>query len=227
MSNDLLSIITPTFNNRKLTLENCFKLDKHLSGLGLPYEMILVDDGSQKEERVRQVELPSACKLIQLDKNMGKGFAVRKGMLAASGACCIYTDIDLPYDLSAIKHSYNLVVKQGFDFVTGDRTLHHSRFEIKQTLLRRITSCIFSKFVTLFVISGIIDSQCGFKVFSGHLANNLFPLLTINRFSFDVEIFYLLLKYNISIKRIPVKLCNTDASTINVLKHAFEMAKIY
>jgi dolichyl-phosphate beta-glucosyltransferase len=91
-------------------------------------------------------------------------------------------------------------------------------------LHRKIASKIFSKLVTLLVIGGIYDSQCGFKGFSAPLAKALFPLLTIKRFSFDVEIFYLILKYNIVICRIPVRLKDPERSTINLFKHALPMA---
>lgn len=56
------------------------------------------------------------------------------------------------------------------------------------------------------------------------LAEALFPLLTVNRFSFDVEIYYLLLKYNITIRRIPVCLENQETSSVSLFKHALPMA---
>ncbi len=218
-----LSIIIPTYNNRVGTLSGILTLDKYLSRKNFSYEIIIVDDGSNKNERLKQGELPEFAKLLQIDINKGKGAAVKLGIIEAKGDCRIFTDIDMPYDLSAIEYSYNLIIKNNFDFVAGDRTLFHSSYKVKLPWIRKVLSKFFSKIITLFVIGGIFDSQCGFKAFSGSLAKILFPLLKVNSFAFDVEIYYLLLKYNILIKRIPVRLCNQEGSTINIFKHGFEM----
>ena len=185
----------------------------------------LVDDGSNKNERIEQADLPESVKLLQLDTNRGKGAAVKLGMIEAKGDCRIFTDTDLPYDLSAIEYSYHLIIENKFDFIAGDRTLLNSRYQVELPWIRKAASKFFSKVITLFVIGGIFDSQCGFKAFSGSLAKILFPLLKVNGFAFDVEIYYLLLKYNILIKRIPVRLCNQEGSTINIFKHGFEMIR--
>ncbi|NTV28940.1 MAG: hypothetical protein HGA80_02545 [Candidatus Omnitrophica bacterium] len=154
---------------------------------------------------------------------MGKGYAVRQGMLKAEGDCCIFTDIDLPYDLTAIPYAFHLIHDIGFDCVAGDRTLHYSSDVASRPLVRKLASKVFSRGIALLVIGGIFDSQCGFKAFSRRLARAIFPLLTINRFSFDVELYYLLLKYNIVIRRIPVHLKHHDVSTVSVVGHFWEM----
>lgn len=221
----MLSIILPFYNNKALSLRNIGILDKFLRQTGITYEIILVDDGSAAPEAPDEHDLAPSVKLIRSSHNKGKGFAVKQGMLAARGECRIYTDIDLPYDLAAIPYAYDLVVNKKFNFVAGDRTLNHSQFKVELPFLRRIASKIFSKIVTLFVVGGINDSQCGFKAFSGKLSDGLFRILTIDRFGFDVEIYYILLKYNILIKRIPVRLLHADVSSVRVALHAFEMVK--
>lgn len=225
MSPISLSLIIPKYNHRDLAIKNMAILNEFLIGCNVGYEIILVDDGSKDNERVYDSDLPTPVKLIQLEQNMGKGFAVKQGMLKASGDCVIFTDLDLPYHLSVIPYAYDLIVNKDFDFVAGDRTLHHSRYYCQIPFFRKLSSLFFSKIVTLFVIGGIFDSQCGFKGFSRRLAKNLFPLITINRFSFDVEVYYILLKYNILIKRIPVFLCSQDSKTVNPFSQSFEMIK--
>lgn len=194
-------------------------LDNYLENKKIPYEIFLVDDGSREQDRIHQSELPESVKLLQLKVNKGKGAAVKTGMIQANGDCRIFTDTDLPYDLSAIMYAYHLIIEKNLDFVAGDRTLFHSCYDVKLPWIRKIASKFFSKIITLFVIGGIFDSQCGFKAFSGSLAEILFPLLRVNGFAFDVEIYYLLLKYNILIQRIPVKLCTQEDSTVNFIRH--------
>ena len=219
-----LSVILPKLNHKSLSEDNIVKLYRYLSDWSDAFEMIVVDDGSRPEERLDPENLPPRARVIQLEQNTGKGAAIKKGMLEAKGEVCVFTDIDLPYDLSAIRFAYHLIKDKSLHFVAGDRSLSQSYFVIRAPLYRRIASRIFSKLITLFVIGGIFDSQCGFKAFSAPLAKALFPLLTIKRFSFDVEIYYLMLKYNILIRRIPVRLMNSEMSTVNIVKHAFPMA---
>jgi dolichyl-phosphate beta-glucosyltransferase len=219
-----ISVILPVFNSRDMAIRNSNRMTSYLSGWCASFEIILVDDGSRPQERLLPEELPPEVRLIQLPHNLGKGAAVRCGMLEARGKVRVYTDIDLPFDLAAVRYAYGLIMDKGFHFVAGDRTLPTSVYSNTLPFYRKVVSRIFSKFVTLFVIGGIYDSQCGFKAFSGMLARSLFPLLTIDRFSFDVEIYYLVLKYNIVIRRIPVRLQDQEKSTVNIFKQALPMA---
>ncbi|NLE65371.1 MAG: glycosyltransferase [Elusimicrobia bacterium] len=217
-----VSVILPHYNNKELAEKSVRVLSGYLGGCGLSHEIVVVDDGSDPDQRPDMDRTGENIRLVQIEKNRGKGFAVRQGMLAAKGDCCIYTDIDLPYDLTAIPYAVALV-RDGTDFVGGDRALFHSVDGVHRPLMRRFASRVFSKLVALLVIGGIIDSQCGFKAFSRRLVQALFPLLTIDRFSFDVEIYYLLLRYNISMKRIPVRLHHHDVSTVSVFRHFMDM----
>lgn len=220
----MLSVVVPTYNHRALTLESLAALDAFLTRRAPDAEVILVDDGSARAHRVQPDELPARVSLVQLEENRGKGHAVRQGMLRARGDCRLFTDVDLPYDLEAIPYARDLVAR-GFHAVFGDRTLRGSAAEVRVSPLRRVTSRAFSKLVSLFVVSGVPDTQCGFKVFSGPLAAALFPLLTIDRFAFDVEVYYVLLKHDVLIKRLPVRLRNAGASSVTPALDAVEMAR--
>ncbi len=220
----LLSVVVPKYNHKQLAIKSMAALNSFLQDQDINYEIILVDDGSNDNELLQEKDLPETVRLIRLKENKGKGYAVKEGVLKAKGNCIIYTDLDLPYDLKAITYSYNLITKEHFDFVAGDRTLLFSETKDKVPMLRSIGHRIYSKIITLLIIGGIYDSQCGFKAFSSDLAKLIFPLLTINRFGFDVELYYLLLKYNIVIKRIPVHLVNNSVSTMNMFTHSFQMS---
>ncbi|MGB8951804.1 MAG: glycosyltransferase [Candidatus Aminicenantales bacterium] len=219
----MISLVVPTVNNKDLTLVNIRTLDAYLARHFNKYEIVLVEDGSRPSEAVDPTDLPSSVFFIRLEKNCGKGQAVREGIAKTRGDCCLFTDIDLPYDLEAIPFVYELIVDKGLNAVVGDRTLTDSVALSWTSWFRRVASRLFSKFITLFIIGGIFDFQCGFKAFSGHLARDLFPLIKINGFGFDVEIFYLLLKNNIMIKKIPVRLRNATNSTVAPLRHGLQM----
>lgn len=220
----MLSVVVPCYDNRALALASMATLDAFLARRAPDAEVVLVDDGSRPAERVRQDELPARVTLVQLPENRGKGHAVRAGMARARGDCRLFTDVDLPYELEAIPHARELVAG-GFHAVFGDRTLRASEAEVPLPLVRRAASRAFTKLVSVLVVSGVPDTQCGFKAFSGALADALFPLLTIDRFAFDVELYYVLLKHDVLIRRIPVRLRNAGPSSVLPATDGAEMAR--
>ena len=219
-----LSLIIPTCNRRQLAIESVRTLRAFAGALTEDYEIIVVDDGSTGDEQLQQADLPEGVLLITHPQNRGKGAAIRSGMLAACGHCRIFTDVDLPYDLEFIPQALRLIESGYFHFVAGDRTHKSSRCGVEVSLMRSVTSAVLCWLVQLLVMGGIFDTQCGFKAFSGSLAEILFPLLTIDRFGFDVELFYLLYKCDITIKRLPVCLSRQGASSVSPLADGASMA---
>ena len=207
---------TPRLRSNRVEKTNASEFDA--------FEVVVVEDGGRDEERLAPGDLPAGVVLVSFAHNRGKGAAVREGMLRARGRVRVYTDIDLPYDLGAIPYAHRLITERGLHAVFGDRSLRASVLVAPRRPLRRATSRFFKKLVSLFVVSGIGDSQCGFKAFSGALAEDLFPLLTIDRFAFDVEIYYVLLKHDVSIQRIPVRLLDASLSSVSPVLDGLQMA---
>ena len=144
-------------------------------------------------------------------------------MAAASGRCRVFTDADLPYDLEAVPYIVDLVTNGGFHVVVGDRTLPESCSLTRTDVTRQLSSRIFSFSVRMLVTGGLFDSQCGLKGFRSDVAEALFPLLTHSGFSGDVELLYIALKHNLSIRRIPVRLQGSSPSTVKLTSHSLPM----
>jgi hypothetical protein len=107
--------------------------------------------------------------------------------------------------------------------VVGDRTLPESCSLNQTDVARQISSRAFSFFVRMLVTGGLFDSQCGLKGFRTDVAEALFPLLTHSGFSGDVELLYIALKHNLSIRRIPVRLQGSSPSTVTLTIHSLPM----
>ena len=73
---------------------------------------------------------------------------------------------------------------------------------------------MFSFLVRMLVTGELFDTQVGFKAFRGDVAAALFPLLTDDGFAGDVELLYIALKYNLAIRRIPVRLLRTGSAAV-------------
>jgi hypothetical protein len=110
-------------------------------------------------------------------------------------------------------------------FVAGDRTLDESSYYMHVPWLRRAASHIYSTFVGRLVAGGWFDTQCGIKGFRDHVAEDLFGVGRIDRFAFDVELFYIALKRNYDIKRIPVRLRCNETSTVSVITDGATMVR--
>ena len=213
-----VSVVLPCYKAANLAVRSVEALQRAMSGTGLEWEILVVDDGGgdfrsagwKESDRVR---------LIQFSENRGKGAAVKEAMLRARGNVRIFTDVDLPFgvDFVPVVRSY---LRGGFHMVVGDRTLPTSSYRDSISRPRRIASALFTSFVGTLVTGGFFDTQCGLKGVRGDIADQLFPLLTIDRFAFDVELIYVALKHRLDIKRIPVNLVNNDTSSVRVLRDA-------
>jgi dolichyl-phosphate beta-glucosyltransferase len=220
-----LSFIVPVFNGALFIKTSAVKLDDYLSRCqGLTYEIIFVDDGSSDgtAQALQELHIPH-CRVIRLEVNQGKFAAIICGMSSASGTCRIFTDADLPYDLDAIPYLINLVTERRLHIVIGDRTLVDSEYNQRLPPLRAVVTSLFTVFVRVLVVSGLSDTQCGLKAFRGDVATHLFPLLQDRGFSGDVELLYIALKYNLEIKRIPVRLRRAGPSTVSVFRDGLQM----
>lgn len=179
----------------------------------------MVDDGGGDFPASSFDDLPGV-RLITLSRNVGKGAAVRAGMLAATGDVRIFTDVDLPYDLDLIPTIAAIIRERGFHVVIGDRSLPESRYITELSPARKVASALFTGFVGTLVTGGFFDTQCGLKGMRGDVADEIFRLQRLDRFAFDVELVYLALKHKLDIHRIPVQLRNNETSSVRLLRDA-------
>ncbi len=214
-----LSVVVPVFNGAELVAPGVTLLAEALAARPGSWEIVLVDDGSTDGTAAR-APVSGRVRLVALPKNRGKFAAIKAGMAAARGRCRIFTDVDVPYDLEALAYVESLVNERGFHVVVGDRTLDASAGAERRPWPRAAASVAFAGLVRLFVTGGLFDTQCGLKGFRGDVADLLFPLLTVDGFAGDVELLYVALKYNLELRRIPVRLRRHDASTVRVGAHA-------
>ena len=212
-----VSIVLPCYRAARLAAESVRRLHAFMETTGIDWELIVVDDGGgdfpSGDDRVGGV-----ASLIRLERNRGKGAAVSAGMTAAHGRVRVYTDIDLPYDLSLIPVIVSLVLDRHFHLVVGDRTLPDSSYRAELSLGRRIASGVFTQIVGTLVTGGFFDTQCGLKGARGDVVDELFRLRRIDRFAFDVELVYLALHHGLDIKRIPVQLRANETSSVRLVR---------
>ena len=218
-----ISIILPVYNCYTAFVKGISGLKKNLTDLNLNYELIVVNDGSEIDfQEVNNEALAQNCKLIAYNQNKGKGYAVKKGVEAASGKIIMYMDGDLPFDPVIVKNAANIFFTANADIVIGDRT--NSLSLIKSgTNFRKLGSNVVSKFANFFLIKNIPDTQCGFKAFKRDVAKKIFSKQTINGYSFDIEILFLAQQCNYKIFSVPVIVNKQFSSSVKLIWHGLQM----
>lgn len=221
-----LSIIIPIYNSESFIYDKLIQLIDWKQNLNYEIEIILVNDGSTDgtnailEDFINEND---ALRLISYALNQGKGYAVKRGMMAANGEFRVFTDADIPYGFKKFDQIIHYLGFKEFDVCIGNRKSVHSKYIVKMSFLRRLSSKLFTTIISRYVVTGINDTQCGLKGFRGDIADKIFSKLQIKGFAFDVEVLYLCYKYELDIKRIPVTFQGNDISTINLFNSSLHM----
>jgi glycosyltransferase involved in cell wall biosynthesis len=212
----IVSLVIPAFRSERYIAATVTHIVEAYRQLGVSGEVIVVDDGSGDGTLAAVPDLPGV-RAIALPRNRGKGAALRAGMRLASGEVRGFTDADLPYGTEPLAYALHCIRDRGFHAAIGDRTLPGSSYAgagAVRTVVSELASFAFRTLVT----GGIYDTQCGFKLFRGDVAEGLFRVSRIDRFAVDVELIYLLLKHRLDIKRVPVRLEGNASTTVHVAR---------
>jgi len=223
-----LSIIIPAYNEQerlKVTLE---KVSLYLDIKQYESEVIVVDDGSTddtvKVALSSKLNTSGRLTILQNEGNRGKGFSVRRAILAARGDYILFSDADLSTPIEEVEKLFKQI-EVGADIVIGSRSIEGAQVQVHQPFYREWMGRLFNFFVQLFVLKGFIDTQCGFKLLRASPAKDIATFLKIDGFSFDVELMYLATKKNYRIKETPVIWINSPNSRVNPIFDSYKMLK--
>lgn len=222
-----LSVIIPAYNEAQRLGPNLGPVLAFLGERYPSYELILVNDGSTDDTVntvARAIASEARARLISYGPNRGKGCAVRTGVLASHGDLVLFMDADLSTPLDEIPRLLNLLAAGSADIVIGSRGLPASTIAVKPPPFRRFASWVFDQIKYALVgLRGLADTQCGFKVFRGGIARQLFALGKVDRFMFDVEILFLAERAGLTIREMPVAWADQPGSKVRFLEGVISM----
>lgn len=210
-----LTVVVPAFNEGARVGDAVVALRRALPEVtpdGL--EIVVVDDGSS-DETAAAAERAGADRVVRLERNRGKGAAVRAGVAVASGTTVAYTDADLSYppeQLAVLLQE----VERGSRFVAGSRKHVETVTLIKSRRLREVSGRVSNLLSRLVVLGRYRDTQCGLKAFDAEAAKALFGAGLVDGFAFDVELFLLAERFGIPIVEVPVRVSNTESSSVQM-----------
>ena len=216
-----LSIVIPCYNEEKRIVDTLKKIIKYCDKRVERYEIIIVDDGSTDSiHTILNPYINDTIKLITLDENMGKGYAVRTGVFNAKYKWVLFTDADNSTPIEMVGKLYGYTNK--YKLIIGSRNLKDSNIVVRQPFYRSFGGSVFPVFVRIMLGIKIRDTQCGFKLMERDTAKEMFYLQNVYRFAFDVELIKNYLDNNIQIKEVAIDWYNDISSKVKV-KDMFDM----
>ena len=215
------TLIIPMFREADRITRSIMAL--HEAGLD-GYELLLVDDGSNDET----VNVATAClaelglrhsSVLALHSNLGKGGAVRAGVLNATTPYVGFVDADLSLDPLEIRRALNRLHLTRGDIVVGERVVDPAT----QPRLRRFASLVFRRLTEFVAPTGVRDPQCALKVFRRDIAVSLFEALDTDGYSFDVEVLLRARAAGYSIDEMAVRWTHQPGSKVRPVRDSLRM----
>ena len=205
-----LSIVLPMYKPKtgweKILKENMQLIDIEFN-YSISIQYIIVNDGCENEHLLSLFDVIQQSernvKFISYQENMGKGYALRTGVAAATAPVVITTDLDFPYETKDIRNVYALLTS-GNEIVTGKRKAkYYTATPLKRKLISKACIAMNKHLLKM----PLADAQSGLKGFNKK-GKNLFLQTTINRFLVDTEFLVLANKQKLGIAVLELDLKN-------------------
>ncbi|MEX1253229.1 MAG: dolichyl-phosphate beta-glucosyltransferase [Dehalococcoidia bacterium] len=205
-----LTFVVPAYNEERRLVASLQRLIGFAAAEPCAVEIIVVDDGSA--DRTAEIAREAASgmpanvslRLLQHERNRGKGAAVRTGALAARGDYVLSFDADLampPEEASKLLAA----LEAGAGVAAGTRVRPEGGdMRASQPAWRRIGGRLFGMVRRRLLLSDIQDTQCGFKAFRRDVAQAVFSRQQLDGWAFDPEVLYIARKLGYEIAQVPI-----------------------
>jgi dolichyl-phosphate beta-glucosyltransferase len=220
-----LSVIVPAYNERARVAGTLRALGHALADLAVSFEIRVVDDGSSDETAaiVERAAETDGRIVLQQESHRGKGAAVRAGMLASAGELRFMCDADLSMPPREIRRFIDAVPSAG-DVAIASRELPGA-VRIGEPHLRHWMGRGFNWLVRTTTLSGLQDTQCGFKMFSASAAEAIFTRVTTDGWAFDIEVLGIARQLDLRVIEIPVEWHYGVVSRVSPVRDTIGMTK--
>jgi glycosyltransferase involved in cell wall biosynthesis len=201
-----LSVVLPAFNEADSIVESIAALDAVLRASDLDFEIIVVSDGSADGtgDRARACE-NLRVRVVEYERNMGKGYALRTGSKAATGAWIAWLDADLDLKPDSLKGFFDVARREGADIVIGSK--RHPDSEVEYPWYRRMYSWLYQQLIRVLFTLNVRDTQVGIKLFRRDALEAVLPVVLVKRYAFDLEVLAVARRFGFgAIVEQPVKL---------------------
>ncbi len=218
-----LSLIIPAHNEERRLPDTLNQIQNYLNRQSFSAEVLVVENGSQ--DRTAQV----VERFVQRDPNLrllrearrGKGLAVRRGMLEAAGEYRFICDADLSMPIDQVNRFLPPELTD-FDISIASREVPGA-VRYGEPAYRHWIGRVFNALVRMLALPSFHDTQCGFKCFTAEAAEALFPLQSLEGWSFDVELLFLAVKRGYRITEVPIPWYYFPGSRVRLVRDSWQM----
>ena len=221
-----LTVIVPAYNEEK-KIEKCVnEIVNFCTSQNFDYEIIITEDGSTDNTVdiiTRLKATNTRIKVLTSRKRVGKGKAVKSGMLHATKNYVGFMDTDLSAPPKEFLRCINYI--KDYDLVVGSRILRDDLGHIQRPISRTFFSYLYSFLFRILFNIPIRDTQCGFKLFNKKIIPKILSNSKISGFAFDTEMIVSAYKQNLKVKEVAIEWSHDNASKINILKQIYYMGR--
>ncbi len=222
-----ISLIIPAYNEEKRIGPSLREVRQFMATYSRSMEVWVVDDGSRDatarivQDYINSPEGGPKFHYLQYGCNRGKGYAVAEGLRHGTGKYLVFTDTDLSAPIEQLPHLIK-GLETGADIAIGSRRLPQSQV-VGLPFSRHLMGHLFARLSRLMVLSGISDTQCGFKAYRREAAHKLIAAQKIDGYTFDVEHLLLARQFGMKVVEVPVKWIFSADSQIHGMRDSIRM----
>jgi dolichyl-phosphate beta-glucosyltransferase len=219
----LLSIIIPAHNEESRLLQSLDKIWSYLREQDYSSEIVVVENGSLDHtfEIARDFAAQHSEVRVLQESKAGKGLAVKRGMLEATGEYRFICEADLSMPIEKIDQ-FLPPLAPDYDIGIASREVPGAqRFD--EPAYRHLIGRVFNFIVRTVTLPGIQDTQCGFKCFRAAVAEDVFPAQTIDGWTFDVELLFIAIRRGYKVLEIPIPWYYHSGSRVRILRDSILM----
>jgi glycosyltransferase involved in cell wall biosynthesis len=189
-SRTMLSILMPAYNEAQSIAENVCETVETMRGLGIDFEIVVVDDGSLDGTHTAAIDAlrawPECVRIVRCRRNKGKGNALICGTAYSKGEYVAFLDADMDLHPEQLENFFAIMNSAGADVVIGSK--FHPQSKVEYPRLRRIYSFFYFMLVRSLFGLPVRDTQTGIKLFKREVLEKVLPRVLVKRFAFDLEL---------------------------------------
>jgi dolichyl-phosphate beta-glucosyltransferase len=220
-----LSVVVPAYNEERRLPVTLGNLVPWLEANRPAFELVLVDDGStdRTADVLREwAERHLRIRVVTQTPNRGKGRALAEGVKVSGGDLVLVSDTDFSTPITELP-KLEAALEAGADVAIGSRAKRGAKVELSQPFYRVVMGKSFNLAVQAVLLPGIWDTQCGFKLFRGAIARDLFGGLATDGFGYDIDVLYQARRRGSRIAEVPVRWINSPETKVSPVRNSLEM----